>query len=122
MKGTIYEQIERSKKRVLDNFKRGDIYLAKLDGIGSEQKGTRPVILIQNNNRNETSNTLICVCLTSKEKRLDMKCHVKLNDGSIALCEQIKTIDKSRVIKLIGRIEGAQLREVEEAVRNTLRL
>lgn len=117
MKETIYEKVG-----ILNNYKRGDIYLAKLDGLGSEQRGTRPVLILQNNNRNETSNTLICVCLTSKNKRLDMKCHIKLNDESIVLCEQIKTIDKRRVIKKIGHVEGDQLKQIEDAVRNTLRL
>lgn len=121
MKGNIYEQVEKSIKREL-TFKRGDIILANLDGIGSEQKGLRPVLIMQNDNHNESSNTLIVICLTSKEKRMDMKCHVKLFDGSIALCEQIRTIDKSRAIKKLCRINSFQLREVEAAIRNSMRL
>ena len=121
MKGTIYEQVEKSIRKNL-TFKRGDIILADLAGVGSEQKGVRPVLIMQNDSRNETSNTLIIVCLTSKEKRLDLKCHVKLFDGSVALCEQIRTIDKSRAIKKICRINGKQMYEVENAIRNSMRL
>lgn len=121
MKGNIYEQVEKSIKREI-TFKRGDIILANLDGIGSEQKGLRPVLIMQNDNHNESSNTLIVVCLTSREKRMDMKCHVKLFDGSIALCEQIRTIDKSRAIKKLCKVNGVQLREVEAAIRNSMRL
>lgn len=122
MKGSIYEQVEKSVNKNLMTFKRGDIILANLDGIGSEQKGVRPVLIMQNDNHNETSNTLIVVCLTSKEKRMDMKCHVKLFDGSIALCEQIRTIDKSRAIKRICRLNVNQIQAVETAIRNSLRL
>ena len=121
MKGSIYEQVEKIVNKNL-KFKRGDIILANLDGVGSEQKGTRPVLIIQNDNHNETSNTLIVVCLTSKEKRLDMKCHVKLFDGSVALCEQIRTIDKCRAIKTICRLNRTQMSEVEAAIRNSMRL
>lgn len=122
MKGSIYEQVEKSVNKNLMTFKRGDIILANLDGIGSEQKGVRPVLIMQNDNHNETSNTLIVVCLTSKEKRMDMKCHVKLFDGSIALCEQIRTIDKSRAIKRICKLNVNQIQAVEAAIRNSLRL
>ena len=121
MKGSIYEQVEKTIKRNL-TFKRGDIILANLDGIGSEQRGVRPVLIIQNDNHNMTSNTLIVICLTSKEKRMDMKCHVKLFDGSIALCEQIRTIDKSRAIKKICSLNRYQIQEVEAAIRNSMRL
>lgn len=122
MKGSIYEQVEKSVNKNLMTFRRGDIILANLDGIGSEQKGVRPVLIMQNDNHNETSNTLIVVCLTSKEKRMDMKCHVKLFDGSIALCEQIRTIDKSRAIKRICKLNVNQIQAVEAAIRNSLRL
>lgn len=122
MKGSIYEQVEKSVNKNLMTFKRGDIILANLDGIGSEQKGVRPVLIMQNDNHNETSNTLIVICLTSKEKRMDMKCHVKLFDGSIALCEQIRTIDKSRAIKRICKLNISQIQAVEAAIRNSLRL
>lgn len=122
MKGSIYEQVEKSINKNLRTFKRGDIILANLDGIGSEQKGVRPVLIVQNDNHNETSNTLIVICLTSKEKRMDMKCHVKLFDGSIALCEQIRTIDKCRAIKKICQLNVNQIQAVEAAIRNSLRL
>lgn len=53
---------------------------------------------------------------------MDMKCHVKLFDGSIALCEQIRTIDKSRAIKRICKLNVNQIQAVEAAIRNSLRL
>ena len=119
MKGTIYEQVEKSIRKNL-TFKRGDIILADLDGVGSEQKGVRPVLIMQNDSRNETSNTLIIVCLTSKEKRLDLKCHVKLFDGSVALCEQIRTIDKSRIKGFVDMLDSEQMKEVDNSLKIAL--
>ncbi len=50
-----------------ETYRRGDIYCADLgQGIGSEQKGTRPVVIIQNNIGNKHSPTVIVAAITSK--------------------------------------------------------
>lgn len=86
---------------------RGEIYLADLDPIaGSEQGGVRPVLIIQNDIVNYISTTTIIACLTShffKKIRLPTHVLVKAKNGlthdSIVMLEQIKTIDKSRIIR-----------------------
>jgi len=89
------------------DIKRGEVYFANLgnDNIGSEQSGTRPVLIIQNNIGNRFSPTVIVACITSKTFRNEIPTHVKLNretygftTDSLVLCEQIKTIDKNRLI------------------------
>jgi len=80
--------------------KRGDVYYADLDPvIGSEQKGHRPIIVIQNDIGNLYSPTTIAAMVTSSQKKkLPTHVHVKdessgLSDDSIVMLEQIRTID-----------------------------
>lgn len=85
---------------------RGDVFLADLDPVvGSEQGGVRPVIVIQNNLGNVNgATTIVAACLTSREKS-DIPTHVVipgevlgLEEQNTVLLEQIRTIDKSRLI------------------------
>jgi len=91
-------------------IKRGDIYYADLDPvIGSEQGGTRPVLIVQNDIGNKHSPTVIIIPLTSSNKaRLPTHVRIKRTGGlftdSTALCEQVRTIDKSRLDGYLGRI------------------
>ena len=90
-------------------YRRGDIYLANLNPyIGSEQGGTRPVLLLQNNTGSFYCPTLIVAPLTARRgKKPHQPTHyllssVKGMDGaSVVLLEQIKTIDKRRVVRYI---------------------
>ena len=87
-------------------IKRGQIYLVDLsNGFGSEQGG------VQNNKGNKYSPTIIVACLTSKvyEKHhlpthYSIPTTVGLKYPSIVMMEQIKVIDKSRIIKYIGSV------------------
>ena len=84
---------------------RGDIYLANLNPYkGSEQGGKRPVIIIQNNVGNHYSPTVIVTAVTSRFfKKRALPTHVPLDNeelekNSLALLEQIRTIDKTSFI------------------------
>ena len=108
-------------------FKRGDIYLANLNPFkGSEQGGTRPVLVLQNNDGNFYCPTLIVAPITTKLKKLNMPTHCcfekvrDLPEPSMVSLEQIKTIDKSRVQKDLGKMTREQMREVEDAIRESL--
>ena len=92
-------------------YRRGDIYIANLNPFrGSEQGGTRPVLVLQNNDGNFYCPTLIIAPLSSKLKKPNLPTHYLLKKGrglftdSIVELEQIKTIDKSRVQRYIGKI------------------
>lgn len=97
-------------------YRRGDIYLANLNPyFGSEQGGTRPVLLLQNNTGNFYCPTLIVAPLTARRgKKPHQPTHyllssVKGMDGaSVVLLEQIKTIDKRRVVRYIGSFYDAE--------------
>ena len=107
--------------------KRGEIYFADLgtDNLGSEQAGFRPVVIIQNNVGNRFSPTVIVACVTSKTFKNSIPTHVlidhtsySLEEDSLILCEQLKTLDKARL-----RWRAATLNEHDEArVNRALKL
>ena len=110
-------------------IKRGDIFYADLRPVvGSEQGGIRPVLIIQNDVGNTYAPTLIVVPLTSNtEKKVTQPTHCLLeNEGlsmsSMALAEQIFTIDKSRALKYLGHLTPEEMRRVDDAVRISLAL
>ena len=102
--------------------KRGDVYYADLDPvIGSEQKGHRPIIVIQNDIGNLYSPTTIAAMVTSSQKKkLPTHVHVKdessgLSDDSIVMLEQIRTIDKQRLCSMIGHVSDKTMALIENA-------
>ncbi|MBE3577154.1 MAG: type II toxin-antitoxin system PemK/MazF family toxin [Limnochordales bacterium] len=101
---------------------RGDIFLANLNPtVGSEQRGVRPVVVLQNDRGNSRSSTVIVAPLTSRRKRPELPTHVLLPDGLILL-EQLRTIDRKRLKEKIGRLDRATLARVDAALRASLGL
>ena len=109
-------------------FQRGDIYFVRLDNrTGSEQSGTRPAVILQNDVGNSCSPTLIVATLTSKtEKKATQPTHCLVEpeglEPSIVQAEQIFTIDKSRALKYLGHLTPEEMRRVDDAVRISLAL
>ena len=110
-------------------YRRGDIYIANLNPFkGSEQGGTRPVLVLQNNDGNYFCPTLIVAPLSSKLKKPNLPTHFLLKKGrglmtdSIVELEQIKTIDKSRVQRYIGKVTREQMELIDEAIHKSLGL
>lgn len=104
-------------------IKRGEIYYANLSPvIGSEQDGIRPVLIVQNDIGNKYSPTVIVVAITSKVKN-NLPTHIKIDGqkyglerNSIILAEQIRTLDKSRLIKKVGKLDDDIMKRVKEAI------
>ena len=111
-------------------IKRGDIVLVNLDPvIGSEQGKTRPSLVIQNDIGNENSPTTIVAPITTKIYSRQFPTNVEidktnspLKEKSTILLNQIRAIDKSRIIKNYGKISVKKMKEVDEAVMNSLGL
>ena len=109
-------------------YKRGDVYWADLNPFfGSEQGGTRPVLVLQNDAGNFFSPTLIVAPMSSQvDKRTDLPTHIVLEqvrglDGpSLIMLEQLKTIDKRRVRSYAGKLTKEQMAEVEAALTGAL--
>ena len=105
-------------------IRRGDIFIAHLDPVvGSEQGGTRPVVIVQNDRGNRFSPTVICAAMTSKLGKNDLPTHVwisakdsGLRSDSLVLCEQIRTLEKRRLCGQVGHIDGLVLRRVDAAL------
>lgn len=111
-------------------IKRGDIVYCSLEevGEGSEQAGRRPAIVVQNDTGNKYSSTTIVVFLTSKNKTV-LPTHVDLVCGrdykllqksdyskNIALCEQVRTISKSRIIHKLGTVTPTTMKKIDKAL------
>ena len=100
------------KEEINMRIKRGEIYLVNLDKtFGSEQGGFRPVLVIQNNMGNKHSPTTIVACITSQASvKKHLPTHYYMPDSaglkctSIVMMEQIKVIDKRKIIKYIGKV------------------
>ena len=103
--------------------KRGELYYADLSPVvGSEQGGVRPVLVVQNDTGNKYSPTIIAAAVTSKIGKARLPTHIELPGAfglakdSVILLEQIRTIDKKRLMRRIGERPPAPLRRVNRAI------
>jgi mRNA interferase MazF len=109
-------------------MKRGEIYYADLSPVrGSEQGGIRPVLIIQNDIGNKYSPTTIVACLTTKcTEKHKLPTHILLSKDcglpkdSMALLEQIRTIDKCRLTNKVGELNEADMHKVEHGLMISL--
>jgi mRNA interferase MazF len=83
------------------------------DGVGSEQKQTRPALIVSNNLNNAFSDTIIVCPITSKRKK-ELPTHYTLTkdkydffdlDSNTVLCEQIRCVSRSRLGMMLGSID-----------------
>lgn len=95
--------------------------------IGSEQGGYRPVVIIQNDLGNLHAPTVIAVPLTGSTGKPPLPTHADIPAGegglwrdSIALCEQIRTLEKSRLKRRLGCLKPERIRAVERALRASM--
>lgn len=102
-------------------IKRGDIYWAHMGTSDDhEQRGTRPVLIIQNDIGNEHSPTVIVACITDGHKKpLPTHIHIKaietgIKKDSIILLEQIRTLDKQRVGDFVTHLPEWVMADVNE--------
>ena len=106
------------------SVKRGDIFYADLSPVvGSEQGGTRPVLIVQNDTGNRHSPTVIAAAITSQTGKARLPTHINitgstvgLSKDSIILLEQIRTIDKRRLREHMGHLDEKQMAMVDDAI------
>ena len=107
-----------------DTVRRGDIFYADLSPVvGSEQGGTRPVLIVQNDTGNRHSPTVIAAAITSQTGKARLPTHINIPGGSVGLSkdsiillEQVRTIDKRRLREHMGRLDDKQMSLVDEAI------
>ena len=115
--------IKLKRKMIKSDIKKGDIYYASLNpAIGSEQKGERPVVVLQNDCGNKYSPTVIVAPLTKIIKKEKLPTHILIHSNdflgynSLILLEQIRVIDKSRIISYMGSLLDYQLDKINRAL------
>ena len=108
----------------MEQIKRGQIYYADLSPVvGSEQGGTRPVLIIQNDVGNKYSSTVIACAVTSQLTKAKLPTHIEVKQGqfglpkdSVILLEQIRTLDKRRLKERVGELDAAAMGRVDRAI------
>src|SRR5207253_2135798 len=107
--------------------RRGEIWLADLNPTrGSEQAGTRPVLIFQNNSINRFTSTFLTIALTTNLRRASLPTCVLVRQGegglskdSVALCHQLRVLDKLRLTRLLGTISDGLMTAMESCVAFT---
>ncbi len=107
---------------------RGEIWLAELKPVrGSEQAGTRPVLIMQTNAVNRFTTTVLAIPFTTNLRRATLPSCVQIAAGeggllsdSVALCHQLRVLDKTRLTKKLGAVSDATLVKLETCVLFTL--
>lgn len=110
-----------------EDYCRGDIWLARLSqACGSEMDGTRPFVILQNNVGNYHGPTVIGTPLTTQIKKTHLPTHVILQSGpcagSMAVLEQIITIDKERLVHRMGALDTKDMTAINKAAISSLGL
>jgi len=111
--------------------RRGDIVIVELDPTrGSEQRGTRPCLVVQNNVGNENAPTTIVVPFTTSFddelypfEVLVTAAESHLREDSVALCSQLRTVSiKHRLKTVVGSLSDERMRDVDTALEYSLGL
>ncbi len=117
-------------ERTIDRPCRGDVYLVNFDPtLGAEIRKTRPALILQNDIANRHSPITIVAALTSKvdEKLYPTEVLVKAREGGLAsdsavLLNQIRSIDRRRLVKRLGKLRTETVANVDRALRISLGL
>ena len=105
-------------------IKRGELYYADLSPVvGSEQGGVRPILVVQNDTGNKYSPTIIAAAVTSQINKAKLPTHIEVSEGefglskdSVILLEQIRTLDKRRLMEKIGTLSPVAMKRVNTAL------
>ena len=103
------------------DLKQYSVVLVNLDPtIGSEIKKTRPCVIVSPNELNKYLKTIVVVPMTSNLNKYPTRVSVKSNGkkGMMAI-DQIRTIDKSRIIKTFDKLTSSEIRKLKDVFRET---
>lgn len=118
------------RKRRSATPKRGEVWIVNFDPtIGSEIRKTRPAVILQNDIGNRFSSVTIAAAISSKfdERLYPTEVPIELPDGglkeeSVVLLNQIRTIDKQRLVKRTGTLRPETMEKVDRALQISLGL
>jgi len=107
----------------MDFPKRGQIWFVLLDPVvGHEIGKTRPALVISNDRNNQFADTVTVLPITSKTEKiypfeiLLSKKETHLPKDSKVKCNQIRTVDKKRLVNLVGALSAERLKEIKQAL------
>ena len=110
-------------------YLRGEIHdIGELEAEGSEQRGKRPVLIVSCNEFNEYSPEVVILFITSQLDKRGNKYHINLpgviglEKKSMVLAEQIRTVDKSRLLNKRGQLDLSTMNRVERGLKTILDL
>ena len=99
-----------------------DVFLVVLDpAIGREIKKSRPCVIISPDEMNKYTSTLIVAPMTTMSHSYPTRVSVRFGgkDGWVVL-DQIRTIDKRRLIKKLGKIDNKTIQQIKSVLKETL--
>src|SRR5438094_5438541 len=107
-------------------IRRGDIWWVEFDPVrGSEQGGIRPALVLQNDLGNQSSPVTIVAAITTRYRRA-YPFHVEitpvesgLDKPSLILLNQLRTVDKSRLLRRAGHLSSERMLDVERAIKRS---
>jgi mRNA interferase MazF len=104
-------------------IKRRDVFLVNLDPVvGSEVGKTRPAIIVQNDLANRSSPTVTIIPISSSTERVfPFQVRIPAGEGGLsreskALCEQIRTVSRERLVECLGQLSPERLKEIRAAL------
>lgn len=98
-----------------------EIVLVNLDPtIGSEAKKTRPCVILSPNEMNKNIRTVVIAPITSSSKNYPTRIEIKGNSTKgWVIIDQIRTIDKQRILKIFGKISENESKKIKEVIKET---
>ena len=120
----------RSKKEKLASPRRGEIYLVRFDPtVGHEIRKTRPAVIIQNDVSNQFSPITIVAAISSQFSDPPFPREVVIEPResglpkpSAVIANQLRSVDRQRLAKKLGKLSAQSMRRVDEAIRISLAL
>ena len=104
-------------------IKRGDVFLVSLDPVvGSEIGKTRPAVVVQNELANRSSRTVTVIPISSSVERVfPFQVRIPAGEGGLsreskALCEQVRTLSRERLLQCLGELSPERLNEIRTAL------
>lgn len=108
---------------MMETVSRGEIYhICAAEAVGHEQRGDRPAVIVSNNVGNRCSPVVEVVYLTTQVKK-PLPTHVQIYSSpraSTAMCEQIDSVDKLRLTRLLGRVTEGEMLKIDNALAVSL--
>ncbi|MHA6530121.1 type II toxin-antitoxin system PemK/MazF family toxin [Paenibacillus sp. BAC0078] len=102
-------------------IKRGEVFFADLSPVvGSEQGGVRPVVVVSNDITNKFSPTITILPVTKQIRKAKLPTHVEVSiddDKCVILAEQVRTIDKQRLLDKITTLDATITKGIDYAIQ-----